>query len=136
MSESKVPEKLKHFIYKYIDSVEILEILLYLYLQPNDWKTVTQIDQELKTQPASIAKRLLALKLHGLVEENQNDIGYFKYIQKSEEINETMTILSQEYKIRRHQIYELIFNQKTHLKKFADAFIVVDKKNKNGDENG
>lgn len=136
MNDSKVPEELKQFIYKYIDSVEILEILLYLRLYPNEWKTAMQIDRELKTQVASISKRLLVLKSYELAEENPNDPGSFKYLYKSEEINETIALLAEEYKIRRYQIYELIFSQKNHIRNFADAFVVIDKKNKKGGENG
>ena len=136
MSDSKIPEKIKHFIYKYIDSVELLEILLYLHLHSREWKTAAQIDRELKTQLASITKRLVLLKSYGLVEESSTEPGSFKYFHKSADIVETVALLSEEYKIRQHQIYEIIFSQKTHLKSFADAFVVIDNKDKKGDENG
>lgn len=136
MGDSKVPEKIKLFIYKYIDSVEILEILLYLHLNSEEWKNVTQIDREIKTQPVSISKRLTLLKSYGFVEESTSKPGNYKYFLKSTEANETIMLLSEEYKIRRHQIYEIIFSQKIHLKSFADAFVVVERKEKKGEENG
>lgn len=135
MDDSKVPVKVKHFIYKYIDSVEILEVLLYLNLHSQEWKTVSQIDRELKTQSASISKRLLLLKSYGLVEENTNELGSYRYLHKSPEDDQIISLLIEEYRIRRHQIYEIIFSQKTNLKVFADAFC-VEKKNRNGEENG
>jgi broad specificity phosphatase PhoE len=105
-------------------------------LHAQDWHTAAQIDRELKTQAKSIANRLATLKGFGLVEENANDVGSYKYSSKISETDETIALLAEEYKIRRYQIYELIFSQNKQIKNFADAFVVVNKKNKKGDENG
>lgn len=136
LDESKVPEHVKLFIYNFIDSVEILEILLYLRMNSDDWTTAERINSELKTQTASIAKRLLVLKSFGLVAENATNPGHFKYAPPTEEILETISLLSEEYKIRRYRIYELIFSQKKHIKNFADAFKFTNTKIRKDDENG
>jgi len=134
--DSKIPEQVRHFIYKYIDSVEILETLLFLRLHSGEWNTAEQINSELKTQVSSIAKRLIILKSFGFLEEDSTVAGKYKYAPTTKEIEVSIGLLAEEYKIRRYRIYELIFSQKNHIKNFADAFIIVNNKKKKDDENG
>ena len=89
-----------------------------------------------KTQTASIAKRLLVLKSYGLVEESAAGLKTFKYAPPNSNLKSTIDLLSEEYKIRRYRIYELIFSQKDHIKDFADAFKILNTKRKKDDENG
>lgn len=136
MDDSKIPEQVKLFIYNYIESVEILEILLFLRINTDKWSSAEQINLELKTQTSSIAKRLAILKSYRLVEEHTTDQGHFIYSPSNAEIKSTVDLLAEEYKIRRYRIYELIFSQKNNIKNFADAFKITSNKTKKDDENG
>tara|TARA_B110001454_G_C12723074_1_gene435715 strand:- start:11644 stop:12054 length:411 start_codon:yes stop_codon:yes gene_type:complete len=136
VDDSKIPEQVRHFIYKYIDSVEILEILLFLRSHPEEWNSAEQINAELKTQASSIAKKLIILKSFGFLEEDPATVGKYKFAPTTGEIEISIGLLAEEYKIRRYRVYELIFSQKNHIKNFADAFIIVNNKNKKDDESG
>ena len=132
MSGPDLSEKLRNFIFQYIDSVEIIEVLALLYAQRNDWKNAIQVSQELRSNQSSIQSRLQTLQAIGLVEECPDNPGHFCYRPRSPELDEIAIQLLEEYKKRRHKVMELVFSPMKQALKFADAFIIGKDPNKKG----
>jgi predicted transcriptional regulator len=123
MAEHEISAKLKQFIFEYVDSVELIEVLLLMRNNFEKWFSATQISTELRSNPTSISKRLMRLVNIGLLEQN-NDKDQFRYKPASLELKEIVSELSNEYLLRRHSIFELIFSSSKNARQFANAFIV------------
>jgi hypothetical protein len=121
MSDFDISVNLKQFIFEYVDSVELIEVLLFIRSNSDKWFSAAQISTELRSNPTSIGKRLAHLSSIGLIDQNQDQI---RFRPVSEELKNTVTELSNEYLLRRHRIFELIFSSSKTARQFANAFIV------------
>lgn len=121
---SEIPEKLKLFIFQYIDSAELMDVLFYLRILKRSWLSVTQVSNELRSNENSVLNRLKYLELIGLAMENPSDAYQFRYEPKTDELDEIVTSLEEEYRVRKYQVLEFIFSSAKQAKPFADAFIL------------
>lgn len=130
-----ISSQLKQFLFEYVDSVELLEVLFYLRSHPNRWFDSGQISAELRSNPTSISTRISRLISIGLLEQNETK-DFYTYRPQSSELAALIDELVQEYQLRRHAIFELIFSNSKNARHFANAFIVNKPKNPNGDSDG
>jgi Mn-dependent DtxR family transcriptional regulator len=121
MPEHDISANLKQFIFEYVDSVELIEVLLFIRSNADKWFSATQISTELRSNPTSISNRLSRLSNIGLIEQNQDQI---RFQPENDELKNIVTELANEYLLRRHRIFELIFSSSKTARQFADAFIV------------
>lgn len=121
MPEHDISANLKQFIFEYVDSVELIEVLLFIRSNSDTWFSAAQISAELRSNPTSITNRLSRLANIGLIEQDK-DLIHFK--PESDELKNLVTELSNEYLLRRHSIFELIFSSSKTARQFANAFIV------------
>ena len=121
MADYEISAKLKQFIFEFVDSVELIEVLLLMRNQADTWFSAAQISAELRSNPTSISKRLSKLASIGLLEQNGEQ---FKFGPENNNLKETVSELANEYLLRRHSIFELIFSSSKNARQFADAFIV------------
>lgn len=121
MPEHDISANLKQFIFEYVDSVELIEVLLFIRSNADKWFSATQISTELRSNPTSITNRLSRLASIGLIEKDNDQI---KFHPESDELKDLVTELANEYLLRRHRIFELIFSSSKTARQFANAFIV------------
>ncbi len=121
MSESDIPENIRHFIFEHINSVEQIEVLL--FLRQNAEKTCTSeaISVELRSSRASVLQRLESLMAIGLVQKNGEE---FQYNPRTNELRNTVNQLSEIYRLKRQKVFEIIFSPMKKAKNFADAFMI------------
>lgn len=133
MPPPDIPESVRQFIFSYIDSVEQLEVLLYLRSRPGERLTPQAVSEHMRSTPASVQLRLSSLVKSGLIEGDEQT-GY-GFVSKSEELANILTDLGEANRVMRHKVLELIFSPMKKARNFADAF-VVSKPSKNEDEDG
>lgn len=124
MSRAQLSENLKIFIFQYIDSVELVDVLALLRANRLNWQNSTRISQELRSSQSSVVGRLNALASIGLAEENSESRGDFRYQPNSPALDKIVDELMEEYRVRRHTILELIFSPAKQARPFADAFVL------------
>jgi hypothetical protein len=132
MGDNGIPREVKRFILERVDSVELLEVLFLLHSNENkQWSAQTGSD-ELRANPASIAKRLAYLQNLGLIAEDEITSGMYRYAPKSSAVRELMDQLAEIYRVRRTTVLELIFSPMKKAIDLASAFDIT----KSGDDHG
>ena len=135
MAEHEISVNLKQFIFEFVDSVELIEVLLLIRNHSEKWFSAIQISAELRSNPKSITNRLGKLANIGLLEQD-SDKDLFRFKPETTQLSALVAELSNEYLLRRHAIFELIFSSSKTARQFADAFIVNKPNKPNGDSNG
>lgn len=85
MLNQEISAKLKKFIFLYVDSVELIEVLLYLHKFSETWFSPVEISLELRSNPNSISNRLSKLISIGFLEQNKNQ-NQFRFKPANEEL--------------------------------------------------
>ena len=132
----EIPASLRQFIFDYIDSVEQLEVLLFLRMHQNQWFTVDAISAEFRSSPQSIESRLKALQNSKLVQIENSTPAKPKYCYSAiAEFDAIIEELGVTYRLRRQTVLEFIFSPLKRGRQFAEAFIIKKTKT-DGDSNG
>jgi hypothetical protein len=119
---SAVPEDVRRFVARYIDSVEQLEVLLLLFSSPGTHWSPEAVAQSLYSNPTSVAHRLAILQRHDLLTATEPPSSY-RYEPTTPELHETVARLEEAYKERRVAIITLIASQPMqNVQAFSDAF--------------
>jgi predicted transcriptional regulator len=132
MVDDELPQDVKRFILERIDSVELLDVLLLLRSdESKPWSADTG-SAELRANPASVARRLAYLENLGLIEEDGQKIGSYRYAPKTLSDRELLDQLAEVYKIRRTTVLRLIFSPVRKAIDLASAFNLK----RSGDDDG
>jgi hypothetical protein len=131
MPKSGIPEAVRNFIFEYIDSIDLLEVMLLLRIQRDRSWSAKQVSDELRTNPDSAATRLVDLKNFGILQDQGGSPPTYVYSPMTNDLENVVKDLAELYKIHRHQVYELIFSSLKKSRKFLDTFTVLDKKREN-----
>ncbi len=134
MSKNEFSSELTQFIFKYVDSVELLEVLLHLRGQKGSSLTAQKISDDLRTNPASVAVRLTSLKGLGFVNELDGEPTKYIYNPSSPKLDDLANQLAEAYKVRRYSVLDLIFSPTKRIQNFVDAFVL--RPDKKDDSNG
>ncbi len=135
MPSPDLSERLKEFIFRHVDSVELLEVLFLLRRDRTQYWAPQEISDELRSSPASIVRRLQHLKGLGLAEEKENtDPPLFRYSSKDAAMESLAAELLNEYNTRKYRIYELVFSPLKKARDFADAFHLGSRRDKKEDK--
>jgi DNA-binding MarR family transcriptional regulator len=118
-----ISPEIKRFISEYIDSVELLEILLLVRSGPkNEW-SVDSISRELRSTPESVANRLKDLSARGLLLRKEGPVSVYHYHPGKKELDAAIEGLARVYAERRAGVIDLIFSKPIDtLRHFSDAF--------------
>lgn len=112
---------LKLFIQQYIDSVELLEVLLLLSKwREREW-SANEVNAVLKSSSASIQSRLGFLESVRLATGIDGDPRRFKYGPVPDETNDHVVKLAEAYVQYRLQVIDTIY-ARDRIRLFADAF--------------
>lgn len=122
------PDEVRQFIFESVDSIEQLEIMLLLRSTGERMWTAQEIASKLRTNSASVVKRLAGLKRTGVVSDDCATHPSYRYRPVTPEIAAIVDGLADTCKIRPHRVYELIFSSLKGARKFLDAFTLPGKK--------
>lgn len=124
MHPDDLPPKILTFLDKYIDSVELLRVLLLLYSSPDKVWTKQEITNELRSTDASISKRLQDLYSRGVLTRTSEDQHCYQSV--PEDLRQTIVELDKINRTRSFTIIDAIYSRSNinKIREFADAFIV------------
>lgn len=118
---SALPEDVRQFLLRYIDSVEQLEVLLLLRGSPTTSWSPEAVAQALYSNPTSVAYRLAMLQRHELITAAEPPTSY-RY-QTTSALHDAVTRLAEMYKERRVAVVTFIASKPmANVRAFSDAF--------------
>lgn len=122
MTYEDIPQEIKDFIVKHINSVEQLEILLLLQGSPAREWSARDVAQELRSDTHSVAARLADLHARGFLrcqEASAPGYGFNPDGQQAQLVAKLASVYAQ----RRMAVINLIFSKPIDkIRVFADAF--------------
>lgn len=132
MADDPISEEVRRFISEYIDSVELLEVLLLLRRDPKREWSADAVSREIRSNPTSVMTRLNNLHSRGLLLMSETPTPLYRYQPKTDELDLAIKGLAQAYTERQARVIDLIFSKPIDmLRHFSDAF-----KFKKDDKNG
>lgn len=134
LADGDLPDHVRNFIFEFIDSVELLEVLLLLSSDPSRSWSSQALSNELRSNSNSIDGRLNRLKRIGLIQENPSAPGEYNYKPGHPSFDKTVTELAEAYSTKRHRILEMIFSPLKQARVLADAFRISAQKPGKGDD--
>lgn len=130
MGLNDLPEHVRQFVFEYVDSVEQLEVLLFLRAHRNHSYDSNEISKLLRSNPQSVMKRILILEScdfvvrHEPAESDGKDTLRVQYSPRNIDIDNTIEALADLYKTKPQKILEVIFSPLKKGRQFANAFLV------------
>ncbi|MGE3263181.1 MAG: hypothetical protein AB7K68_15480 [Bacteriovoracia bacterium] len=118
-----ISSRVKDFIHRCIDSVELLRVLLMIQADRNrDW-TYEEINNELRSTQDSIRKRVADLVAKKVIAPGAVRDGKVRFIPFSSEIEELVMVLAGHYQLRPYKVIDVIFSRPSSaIQSFADSF--------------
>lgn len=117
-----IPEDVRKFVMEYVDSFEMLRVLVLLYETPDRTWTTQEITMELRSAEGAIEKRLGDLYVRRIL-QRPPDGDVHRYVACSAEMGEVITQLVECYHVRPYRIIDMIYSRPAEaLRAFADAF--------------
>lgn len=135
MSSPDLTDDVRQFIFEFVDSAGQLDVLLYMREHAETFFDADSLSRELRLSSSTAAASLNLIFKTGLLSEDENKKGWFRYHAQSSLVDQTVARLYELYKIKPHKIFELIFSPAKRARPFADAFALT-KNHKPEDENG
>lgn len=127
----RFPDHIRQFILQNVDSIETLEILLFLYERSEQGWTAADVSRELRGDAHSVRKRLSELSARGIISVDSQNPDMFSGGGRDERQLSLVRELSELYRTRRYSVIEIIFSRPVDVvRTFAEAFRV-----KKGDDN-
>ncbi len=118
---SKIPEDVRRFLLECIDSVEQLEVLLFLHKAPADAWSPDAVAQALYSNSSSIARRMAGL--HGKKLLIRSPPASYRYHPDTPEVDATVTRLADTYRQRRVAVITVIASKPMeNVRAFSEAF--------------
>jgi hypothetical protein len=121
-----IPARVHRFVLDFVDSLELLEVVLLLAAEPQVELSPDDVSVRLRTTPPSARARLEQLVGRGLAEPTAD--GRFK-LRSSAELAETLDAVARCYRERRVSMVSLIYSRPSEL-------VHVFTEGSDGDENG
>ena len=123
MARLQIDKAVRDFIALYIDSVELLEILLLLRAAPEKEWRADEVAKALTSTPDSTQLRLHDLARKDLARMTGGEQESFRYSPASEDVDLRVDQVAEAYAKRRTTVIGLIFSGPSEgVRGFADAF--------------
>lgn len=111
------------FLSEYIDSAELLDILMLLHAEPTEVWTPESVSNRVFTVPQAAERRLEELHARGLVVEVAGRKGVYNLKAGDPKLLEVLTELRKAYLASRADVINEVFKMKADpLKSFSNAF--------------
>lgn len=123
MSDYRISDRAYNFVVARIESVEQLEILKLLASEPDQAWTPEAVSLQLRSNPASVAKRLADLSLIGVLALNFQPNFSYRYAPTDPELRATVDELLSYYPRYKSRLIRVIYSKPSDkITIFADAF--------------
>ncbi len=123
MGPRDLPADVQQFYEQYIDSVELLHVLMLLQGERERRWTITGISEELRSSESSVTKRLQALVQRKLLHPESVGGGSARYLPHDPTMDALVDRSLSYYKAHSYRIIDLIFSKPTNaIQSIADAF--------------
>jgi predicted transcriptional regulator len=120
VSNEGAPQPVLDLIERNIESVEQLEVLLFLFQWEQGW-TASEIFSKIQSSQSSIELRLSQLESAGFILKDSE--GRYRFNRTDEKLTRVVSDLADCYRTMRVRIIEAIYARKTDaVQTFADAF--------------
>ena len=118
-----LPDDVRRFIDAHITSVEQLEALVLLKVDPSKEWSPQEVAKSLYTSEESVAGRLTELHKHGLVSEVRSDSKRYRLEPRSKRLQDDLEATLEAYTKRKVAVINHIFaGPSDEVQGFADAF--------------
>ena len=161
---AEISDRVKIFIFQYVDSVELLEVLLLLHADTEQAWNVKGIAEQLRSNVSSIERRLQSLAQSGLIVRADaepppntasdsksgsilgslpgsapdarpvSELAQYKILRGTPH-ERSIDEVAEVFRIQRHQVFALIYNSDKSARDFSNAFLFKKGKTKE-DGNG
>lgn len=125
LSAEEIPAAVRQFIQSTIDSVDHLEVLLFLMSNPDRGWTVSELGERIRLTPEALVATLADLHVANLLAITAGPhLPLYRYAPESTALAlEVAQSLHLAYKERRESVIQLIYTRPLdNIKVFADAF--------------
>lgn len=123
MRHDSLDEQLRAFVLEHFDSVEQLEVLLFLREERSRTWAAEQVGHVLRSSSESITKRMRDLKARKFLSGGDGLPLHYKYDPMDAKLDEMVAQLAEAYKVKRFSIINLIFSRpEDALISFSEAF--------------
>jgi hypothetical protein len=123
MAEDPVPDEIKQFILRHLDSIGQLEALLLLRDNPGEVWDVGTVARRLYIREQEAAPILARLTKSGFIAASMSEPTVYKYQPESVELMQMIDRLADIYAKHLVPVTNLIHNKpRTRIQEFADAF--------------
>ncbi|NOJ92925.1 hypothetical protein D7W82_34030 [Corallococcus sp. CA049B] len=137
MTDAGLSSRVQRFLTTHIDSIEKLEVLLLLRARTERAWNAPAVALELRITEASAARRMAELKTGGLLLQDGEAQDAYRFSPgRSEDVQATAE-LAAAYSARRVSVISFIFSRPMdRVRGFADAFVLKQDRDKDGDGHG
>lgn len=123
LDDNKIPEEIRTITYKYVTSLEQLEVLCQFVNNPNMEFDALMLNQTLRTNKESIENRLEDLFNKGFIVLKNSEKKLYKYGPRTDKLDMEARKIAQFYKDNYHTMINLIYSRPTdNIRSFADSF--------------
>jgi hypothetical protein len=119
MPDEQVPEDVREFILRYINSIAQLEALLLLWRDPNVTWDLASMAKRLYISERETAEVLAQLSTDGLLSVNE---GTYRFNSPSPEQQQLVARLAEVYSKQLIPVTNIIHAKPRRIREFADAF--------------
>jgi hypothetical protein len=123
LEQNKIPEDIRAFTYKYLTSLEQLEVLCQFVNNPNVEYDASMLNQTLRTNIESIENRLEDLFNKGFLVLKNSEKKVYQYGPRTDKLHSEARAITRFYKDNYHSMINLIYSRPMdNIRSFADSF--------------
>ncbi len=123
MKRSDIPDAVRRFVGAYVDSLEQLEVVLWLHGNAHRSWTADEVTMELRLSRDSVSRRLERLHAQRLLLREDGAPPTYRFDAGNQALAQDVAAVARTYKERRVSVVNLIFsNPVDNVLEFADAF--------------
>ena len=122
MSNEGISEEERRFITDHINSVEQLEVLLFLYNNASKEWSAAEVGHKLRIDQGSAAGRMADLHSQGLLVSISSQPPLYRYNPKTSDLDRAVSSMSRTYSKHRYSVINLIFSKPIDkIRTFSDS---------------
>lgn len=118
-----ISSEVRTFLAKYVDSAELLDILMLLHREPDQVWTADSVSNRVFTVPQAAERRLEELEARRLVVQRSDVPGAYELKTGAAEIERALVAVRHSYDANRAALISVVFSMKSDpVQSFSDAF--------------
>lgn len=118
-----ISSDVRNFLAKYVDSAELLDILMLLHREPDHIWTADSVSNRVFTVPQAAERRLEELEARRLVVQRSDKPGAYELQRADPEIQRSLAAVREAYDANRAALIGVVFSMKSDpVQSFSNAF--------------